>query len=166
MGGSSLSLARVRGLRHANRSGGDGAGLLGTALRRSALLYALRASRPSDMKRRTSSLRVCPSSPAASSSSRTKDSGRRVPTGIVSSPNHDSHPNPPNRRTPHSNSAHNPTRRTQNDYTTPQDLTHQKQPGQCGPGWIHAVLHGAHIQDGGDNSCRHWPITTHMHPGL
>ncbi|MBS4875477.1 MAG: DUF2974 domain-containing protein, partial [Actinomyces sp.] len=32
-------------------------------------------------------------------------------------------PNPPNRRTPHSNSAHNPTRRTQNDYTTPQDLT-------------------------------------------
>ena len=33
------------------------------------------------IKRRTSSLRVCPSSPAASSSSRTKDSGRRVPTG-------------------------------------------------------------------------------------
>ena len=43
----------------------------------------------------------------------------------TSSPNHDSHPNPPNRRTPHSNSAHNPTRRTQNDYTTPQDLTLQ-----------------------------------------
>ena len=41
----------------------------------------------------------------------------------TSSPDHDSHPNPPNRRTPHSNSAHNPTRRTQNDYTTPQDLT-------------------------------------------
>ena len=41
----------------------------------------------------------------------------------TSSPNHDSHHNPPNRRTPHSNSAHNPTRRTQNDYTTPQDLT-------------------------------------------
>ena len=40
----------------------------------------------------------------------------------TSSPNHDSHPNPPNRRTPHSNSAHNPTRRTQNDYTTPQEL--------------------------------------------
>ena len=35
----------------------------------------------------------------------------------------DSHPNPPNRRNPHSNSAHNPPRRTQNDYTTPQDLT-------------------------------------------
>ena len=31
--------------------------------------------------------------------------------------------NPLNRRTPHSNSAHNPTRRTQNNYTTPQDLT-------------------------------------------
>ena len=43
----------------------------------------------------------------------------------TSSPDHDSHPNPPNRRTPHSNSAHNPTRRTQNDYTTPQDLTLQ-----------------------------------------
>lgn len=42
---------------------------------------------------------------------------------VGSSPNHDSHPNPPGRRTPHSNSAHNPTRRTQNDYTTPQDLT-------------------------------------------
>ena len=41
----------------------------------------------------------------------------------TSSPDHDSHHNPPNRRTPHSNSAHNPTRRTQNDYTTPQDLT-------------------------------------------
>ena len=41
----------------------------------------------------------------------------------TSSPNHDSHHNPPNRRTPHSNSPHNPTRRTQNDYTTPQDLT-------------------------------------------
>ena len=41
----------------------------------------------------------------------------------TSSPHHDSHPNAPNRRTPHSNSAHNPTRRTQNDYTTPQDLT-------------------------------------------
>ena len=41
----------------------------------------------------------------------------------TSSPNHDSHPNPPNRRNPHSNSAHNPPRRTQNDYTTPQDLT-------------------------------------------
>ena len=42
----------------------------------------------------------------------------------TSSPNHDSHPNPPNRRNPHSNSAHNPLRRTQNDYTTPQDLTY------------------------------------------
>ena len=41
----------------------------------------------------------------------------------TSSPNHDSHPNPPNRRNPHSNSAHNPPRRTHNDYTTPQDLT-------------------------------------------
>ena len=41
----------------------------------------------------------------------------------TSSPIHDSHPNPPNRRNPHSNSAHNPPRRTQNDYTTPQDLT-------------------------------------------
>ena len=41
----------------------------------------------------------------------------------TSSPDHDSHHNPPGRRTPHSNSAHNPTRRTQNDYTTPQDLT-------------------------------------------
>ena len=41
----------------------------------------------------------------------------------TSSPNHDSHPNPPSRRNPHSNSAHNPPRRTQNDYTTPQDLT-------------------------------------------
>nr|WP_291465155.1 IS30 family transposase [Actinomyces sp.] len=35
-----------------------------------------------------------------------------------------------------------------------------------GPGGIDAVLHGAHIQDDSDNSCRHWPITTHMHPGL
>ena len=43
------------------------------------------------------------------------------------SPNHDSHHNPPNRRTPHSHSAHNPTRRTQNDYTTPQDLTESSQ---------------------------------------
>ena len=40
----------------------------------------------------------------------------------TSSPNHDSHPNPPNTKNPHSNSAHNPTRRTQNDYTTPQEL--------------------------------------------
>jgi len=29
------------------------------------------------------------------------------------------------RRNPHSNSAHNPLRRTQNDYTTPQDLTNR-----------------------------------------
>ena len=32
-------------------------------------------------------------------------------------------PQPTGRRNPHSNSAHNPLRRTQNDYTTPQDLT-------------------------------------------
>ncbi len=30
---------------------------------------------------------------------------------------------PPTRRTPHSHSPHNPTRRTRNDYTTPLDLT-------------------------------------------
>ena len=38
--------------------------------------------------------------------------------------------NPLNRRTPHSNSAHNPTRRTQNDYTTPQDSTLPATPDQ------------------------------------
>ena len=44
------------------------------------------------MNLRTSSLRVWPRSPAASSSSRTNDSGKRVPTGIVSSPNRDGRP--------------------------------------------------------------------------
>ena len=48
-----------------------------------------------------------------------------VTSASTSSPNHDSHHNPPGRRTPHSNSAHNPTRRTQNDDTTPQDSTSQ-----------------------------------------
>ena len=52
--------------------------------------------------------------------------------GDIETNNTTAHHNPPGRRTPHSNSAHNPTRRTQNDYTTPQDLTVGRAPGRAG----------------------------------